>query len=86
MDVGVRELKAHLSAYLERAAGGELIRVTDRGKPVAMLGPVPDTERLENGIRQGWIRNGSGASPVIVRRSAAGGGVSAVLDEDREER
>ena len=36
-DVSVRELKAQLSRYLERAARGELIRVTERGRPKAIL-------------------------------------------------
>jgi len=38
MDVAVRELKAKLSAYLQRAAAGEMITVTDRGRPIAVLG------------------------------------------------
>jgi prevent-host-death family protein len=38
MDVGVRTLKQHVSEYLERAARGETIRVTDRGQPKAILG------------------------------------------------
>ena len=33
MNVGIRELKAHLSEYVRRAAGGEHILVTHRGKP-----------------------------------------------------
>src|SRR3954451_11382598 len=41
MDVAVRELKAKLSAYLQQAAAGEVITVTDRGRPVAVLGPIP---------------------------------------------
>jgi prevent-host-death family protein len=40
MKVGVRELKAHLSEYLDRAAAGDVIEVTDRGRPKAVLGPV----------------------------------------------
>ncbi len=86
MDVGVRELKAHLSAYLERAAAGELIRVTDRGRPVAVIGPLPDTERLERGIREGWIRPGSGIVPCPVHRVPAPSRVADVLEEDREDR
>ncbi|WP_168582936.1 type II toxin-antitoxin system Phd/YefM family antitoxin [Gephyromycinifex aptenodytis] len=38
--VGVRDFKAHLSAYVERAANGEPIVITDRGRPVAMLTPL----------------------------------------------
>ena len=35
MNVGVRELKAKLSEYLGRAASGEEVVVTDRGRMVA---------------------------------------------------
>jgi prevent-host-death family protein len=37
MNVGIRDLTAHLSDYVGRAADGELIVVTDRGRPVAQL-------------------------------------------------
>jgi prevent-host-death family protein len=40
--VGVRELKAGLSKYLKRVRLGESITVTDRGKPVAVLGPASE--------------------------------------------
>jgi prevent-host-death family protein len=38
--IGVRELRQHASRYLARVARGESIRVTDRGRPVAMLVPL----------------------------------------------
>lgn len=41
MDVGIRELKARLSEYVDRAAGGKVVRVTDRGVPRAALMPLP---------------------------------------------
>jgi prevent-host-death family protein len=66
MDVGVRELKAKLSEYLDRAAAGETIRVTDRGKPKATLGPPTETA-LERGIREGWIRPGNGQRRPLTR-------------------
>ncbi len=37
VEVGIRELKADLSAYLKRAAAGEQIRVTMRGEPFVDL-------------------------------------------------
>ena len=49
MDVGIRELKAKLSEYLERAAQGERIRVTDRGRPKAVLGPLLDDDIVQRG-------------------------------------
>jgi prevent-host-death family protein len=86
MDVGVRELKQRLSAYLERAARGETIRVTDRGVPRAILGPIPGAARLEEGVEKGWITppRSSGA-PARLRRAAATRRVDDVLAEDRGE-
>jgi prevent-host-death family protein len=87
MDVGVRELKQHLSRYVERASRGETIRVTDRGVPKAILAPVPGVPRLEEGISQGWISAPKGrvAPPVRVRRARAGMRVDEALAEDRGE-
>ena len=39
--IGVRELRQHASRYLARVASGETIQVTDRGRPVALLVPLP---------------------------------------------
>lgn len=52
--VGVRELKAKLSEYLERAAAGETIVVTQRGEPKAEIRPVSVDERIRQGVREGW--------------------------------
>ena len=84
MDVGVRELKQHLSEYLERASRGEAIRVTDRGRPLAMLGPLPGKLRIEEGIADKWIRGGSEEPPRPVQRQKALATVLSVLEEDRD--
>src|SRR3954464_4398508 len=39
--VGVRELRQNLSVYLARIAKGETLEVTDRGRAVAILAPLP---------------------------------------------
>lgn len=41
MNIGVRELKQNLSEYLDRAANGELVVVTDRGIPKALIVAIP---------------------------------------------
>jgi prevent-host-death family protein len=84
-DVGIRELKQHLSEYLDRAERGEVLRVTDRGKPKAVIGPVPGRARIEGGIRTGWIKAGTGSPLGPVRRSKASRRVLDVLAEDRGE-
>lgn len=49
-EVGIRELREHLSRYLAEAAEGASVTVTDRGRPVARLIPVdqvpPGLQRL----------------------------------------
>jgi antitoxin (DNA-binding transcriptional repressor) of toxin-antitoxin stability system len=41
LQIGVRELRRDLGAYLRRAAAGESITVTSRDKAIAQLGPPP---------------------------------------------
>lgn len=84
-DIGIRELKQHLSEYLDRAERGEVLRVTDRGRPKAVLGPVPGRARIEDGIRAGWITPGTGSPLGPTRRSKASMRVLDVLAQDRGE-
>lgn len=85
MDIGVRALKEHLSEYLERAARGEIIVVTDRGEPKAMLGPVPSRFNLEKGVAEKWIRPGSGDPAKSARRSKPLVSTQQALRDDRED-
>ena len=39
--VGVRELRQNLSRWLRRVENGESFEVTERGKPIAQLTPLP---------------------------------------------
>jgi prevent-host-death family protein len=84
-DVGIRELKQRLSEYLDRAERGEVLRVTDRGRPKAVIGPVPGRARIEDGIRDGWITPGTDAALGAVRRAKAARRVLDVMAEDRGE-
>ena len=74
MDVAIRQLKAHLSEYLERVEGGEVIWVTNRGRRVARITPEPGRSNVARGVAEGWIRPGSGVAPAaIVRVQPASG-------------
>lgn len=42
--VGVRELRQNLSKYLRRVERGERLEVTERGRPVAVLAPLPEAD------------------------------------------
>ena len=59
--VGIKELKAKLSEYVERARGGEMVVVTDRGEPVAELVPLSPTKlRLLQMVEAGELSWGGG--------------------------
>ncbi|MFA5787849.1 MAG: type II toxin-antitoxin system prevent-host-death family antitoxin [Actinomycetota bacterium] len=45
--VGVRELRQRASELLRRVEAGETFEVTDRGRPVALLGPLRDQSPLD---------------------------------------
>jgi prevent-host-death family protein len=84
MEVGVRELKQHLSKYLDQVESGVELLVTDRGKPKARIVPVTEAGHLQLGIDEGWIRPaqrsvaiGTGTRHRSRRR------IADVLDEDR---
>ncbi len=84
-DVGIRELKQRLSEYLDRAERGELVRVTDRGRPKALLGPLPGRGNIDDGVAAGWITPGSGERLGPVARVKADTRVLDSLAEDRGE-
>lgn len=46
--VSVRELRQHLSRYLRRVAAGERLVVTERRRPVALLGPLPEHDDIHD--------------------------------------
>ena len=45
--VGVRELRQRASELLRLVEQGETVEITDRGRPVAVLTPIPQSSPLE---------------------------------------
>ena len=45
--VGVRELRQRASGLLRLVERGETVEITDRGRPVALLTPIPEGSPLE---------------------------------------
>ena len=44
---GIRELRQRASELLRRVEAGETIEITDRGRPVAILAPLPDQSPID---------------------------------------
>lgn len=89
-EIGVRELKASLSATLRRVARGEPVRVTMRGKPLADIvpagSPAPDS-RIRALIADGRLTPASSrppARPPALLEAAEP--ASALVIADRDER
>jgi prevent-host-death family protein len=55
-EVGVRELRDHLSRYLERVKAGEELTVTEHGRPIARLVAPREYDRWDELMAQGLIR------------------------------
>ena len=58
--VGVRELRQRASELLRRVEAGETIEITDRGRPVAALSPLPKMSVLERLRASGDITPATG--------------------------
>lgn len=61
--IGIRELRQNASRYVSRAAAGEFIEITDRGRPVARLVPIPD-DPWQDLINTGEVQPGTGEADV----------------------
>jgi prevent-host-death family protein len=55
MEVGVRELRDHLSRYLDRVRDGDEVIVTDRGRAIARVVPVGSERVLDRLIAEGIV-------------------------------
>ena len=87
----VSQLKTSLSAYLLGVKKGEEILVTERGRPIARLGPIagdePESDRRQRLIRAGVLRPSSAKLPTeLLRPSPVKDREGAVLRDLLEER
>ena len=59
MSVGIRELRQRASELLRQVERGESIEITDRGRPVAVLSPVPPGSPYRRMLVEGEIARAS---------------------------
>ena len=55
MSVGIRELRQRASELLRHVEQGESIEITDRGRPVAVLSPLPSGSAYQRLVAEGEI-------------------------------
>jgi prevent-host-death family protein len=88
--VGVRELRQYLSVYLERVKAGETLEVTERGKPVGVLAPLPElSSQLQRFIAEGRCSRPTATLDEIgppVKLPPGSPSIMEILDELREDK
>ena len=87
-EVGIRELKSRLSAYLRHVKAGGTVTITERGTPIGRIVPLAQsTEAQLEALSQAGLVAWSGEKlPPLVPAARATGSqtVADLLLEDRE--
>jgi prevent-host-death family protein len=60
ISIGIRELRQRASQYIDRVRRGDTIQVTDRGRPVALLVPIPEDSVIERLLKEGRLSAATG--------------------------
>lgn len=87
--IGIRALRENLSATIRRVRAGERIEVTEHGRPVAVLSPVPEVaDPVERLIAAGRLLPPVNTAPGVPRpRLINRSGLTSdeILDEQRRD-
>lgn len=83
-EAGIRELRDHLSRYLDRVRQGEEIIITDRGRAIARMVPLSGERTLRRLIQEGLVQPAPGNQRRRpAERVRADGTVSDLVAEQR---
>jgi prevent-host-death family protein len=83
-EAGIRELRDHLSKYLERVRDGEEVIITDRGTAVARVVPIGQPRPYDRLVAEGIIEPTKAAARTRPReRVRSEGSVSALVGDQR---
>lgn len=82
-EVGVRELRNHLSRYLDAVRAGDEIVVTDRGAAVARLVPLDGERTLDRLVREGVVTRATRKQRSRPTPLDVGGTVSDLVADQR---
>ena len=89
MRLGLREANQHFSKAIRAVKAGREVVLTERGKPIAVIKPLPEPDATERTIRQleaaGLLQPAEdrGPLPRWRPRRIRGKGLSETVREDR---
>jgi prevent-host-death family protein len=90
--IGIRELRQNASKYIDRVKAGETLEVTEHGRPVAVLAPLPEsTSVIDRLIAEGRVTAPTGRledlpPPIVVDDPDISRKIREALDEQRADR
>ena len=87
--VGIRELRQRASELLRLVEDGHTIEITDRGRPVALLSPIPEFSPLEQLRAMGEVESADESKrpfPAPINLDPGMELPSVILDRQREDR
>lgn len=86
-EVGVRELRDHLSRWLEEVKAGHDITITERGKPVARVIPIGWSDHIARLVAEGKVtpakKPKSDPSTWTKVKLKSGASISDIVIEER---
>lgn len=88
LNVGIRELKDHLSSYIKKVKRGEIVTITERGRAVAAITSLKEEnakKRLFELVMEGTLTWGGGEKPGGLKNppKTKGKTVGEMVLEDR---
>lgn len=90
MRMGLREANQRFSKAVKSVKAGEEVVLTERGKPIAVLKPLPASFRREAAVRRleaaGLLRGAARSVPLPpwIPRPIKGAPLSRTIREDRD--
>jgi len=90
MRLGLREANQHFSKAIRAVKVGQEVVLTERGKPIAVMKPLPEPDATERRVRQleaaGLLKPAGVRAPLPARRPRRirGKGLSETVREDRD--
>ncbi len=82
-EVGIRDLRDHLSRWIDRVRRGDELVVTDHGKAVARIVPIDTPRPLDRLIAAGKVTPASSDRALPRRRVVPSEPVSPLVDDQR---
>jgi prevent-host-death family protein len=90
MQLGLRDANQHFSKAIKAVKAGKEVILTERGKPIAVIKPLPEPTAGDDGLRRlvasGIVRPAAKPWPMPRRRPhrIKGPPLSQTIREDRE--